>query len=170
MLLGGPTATTEDDKEDDNDGFKTVDDGEEAPDNPVVLKISMKEVTKPESSGLTGADRMFESEEEEDAEMQEQIAAALETVDPLAELKLSELSSDSESSSDDDDDNVDLNETKQYYQGQEAEGTGKSEMKSSNSKPATTVEPPAIPDDSGNPGGSGPDVPSEDIQSERPQQ
>ena len=41
----------------------------------VALKISMKEVAKPEGSGLTGADRLFESDDEEDdAEMQEQIA------------------------------------------------------------------------------------------------
>ena len=124
-LSGGPTATAEHDKDDDDDGFETVDDGEGAPDDPVVLNISMKEVTKLESSGLTGAERMFESEEEEeDVEVQEQIAAALETVDPLDELKLSESSSNSELSSDDDGNKVDLNETKQYYQGPETGGIG----------------------------------------------
>ena len=125
----------------------------------MVPKISIKEVTKPESSGLTGAERMFESDEE-DIEVQEQIAAALEMVDPLDELKLSETSSSSESSSEDDDKKVDLNETKQYYRGLEAEGTGKSETKPSNSKPTTTGEPPAVPDDSGHPGDPGPDIAS----------
>ena len=153
---GGPMATSENDKEDDDDeGFETVDDGDEDTDGKVVLKVSMKEVAKPESSGLTGVDRLFESDdEEEDSELQEQIATAFITADTIDELKLSETSSSSGSgSSDSDDDNADPNETKQYLQDQEAEG-----MEKSGSGPATTTEPPAVPADSGNPGGPGPDV------------
>ena len=121
----------------------------------MVLKISMKEVAKPESSGLTGADRLFESDDkEEDAELKEQIEAAFETADTIDKLKLSETSSSSDSgSSDSDDDNTDPNETKQYLQDQETEG-----MEESGSGPATTTDPPAASADSGNPGGPGPDV------------
>ena len=94
---GGPTATSENDKEDNDDkGFETVDDGEEDTGDKVVLKISMKEVAKPEGSGLTGADRLFESDkEEEDTKLQEQITAAFVMADTIDELKLSETSSSS---------------------------------------------------------------------------
>ena len=158
---GGPTAMSENDKEDDDDeGFETVDDGDEDTDSKVVLKISMKEVAKPEGSGLTGVDRLFESDdEEEDAELQEQIAAAFVTADTIDELKLSETSSSSGSgSSDSDDDNTDPNVTKHYLEDQDAEGMEKSRSKPDGSGPATITDPPAVPADSGNPGGPDPDV------------
>ena len=111
--VGGPTATTENDKEDDDDDrFETVDEGEKGEEDPadkVVLKISMKDTTKPECSGLTGVDRLFDddTEEEDDAELREQIAAAHEAADPIDELKLSESSLDSRlGSSDVEDDNM----------------------------------------------------------------
>ena len=63
----------EDDNEDD-EGFVTVEDAGEVPGDRVVLQISLKEATKLESSSPSGADRMFESdEEEEDTEVQEQM-------------------------------------------------------------------------------------------------
>ena len=49
---------------------------------------------------------MFESEDEDDAEVQEQIKAVLAETGPLGDLQLSE------SESDDDDDGGDPNETK----------------------------------------------------------
>ena len=162
-----PTATIEDDKEDDDDdGFETVDDGEkeEALADKVVLKISVKDTTKPESSGLTRIDRLFDDDtkEEDDAELREQIAAAHEAADPIDELKLSESSSDSGSgSSDADDDNADPNVTRQYLQDQEAEEMEKSGMTPEASNPADTTNPPVVPGNSSNPGGPGPDVPPE---------
>ena len=112
---------------------------------------------------------MFESKEEEDAEVKKQIEAALDTMDPLGELALSESEDDSESeSSDDDDDDEDPNVTKQYYQDQEDEAIGESKSKPSDSKAATTTDPPAIPDNSGNPGSSKPDVSSENTLPAKP--
>ena len=53
----GPSATCEDDKENDNDdeGFETVDDGDEDTGGKVVVKIPVEDLAKPEGSGLTGA-------------------------------------------------------------------------------------------------------------------
>ena len=121
----GPTATSGNAKEDDDDeGFETVDDGDENTEGKVVVKISMKEVAKPGGSGLTGAERLFDSDdEEEDTKLQEQIEAAFVTADTIDELKLSESSSSSGSeSSDSDDDNADLNVTREYPKDQDAEG------------------------------------------------
>ena len=78
----GPSATVEDDKEndDDDEGFETVDDGDEDTGGKVIAKIPLKDLAKPEGSGLTGADRLFDSDnEEEDAELKEQIEAAYKT-------------------------------------------------------------------------------------------
>ena len=161
MAPGGPTATSENDKEDDDDeGFETVDDRDEDTEGKEVLKISMKEGAKPEGSGLTGADRLFESDdEEEDAKLQEQIEAAFVTADTIDELKLSELSSSSGSESfDSDDDNVDPNVTKEYPEDQDAEEMEKSGSKPDGSGLATVTDPPAVPADSGNPGGPDPDI------------
>ena len=123
---GGPSAKSENNKEDDDDeGFETVDDGDEDTGSKVVVKISMKDVAKPEGSGLTGTDRLFDSDDEEDdAELKEQIETAYKTADTIDELKLSETSSSSNSGSSDSDD--DPNETKQYPEHPEAEGVGES--------------------------------------------
>ena len=93
----------------------------------VVVKISMKEVAKPGGSGLTGTDRLFDSDDEEDdTELQEQIEAAYVTADTIDELKLSETSSSSGSeSSDSDDDNADPNVTREYPEEQDVEGVEK---------------------------------------------
>ena len=154
-------ATNENDKEDNDDkGFKTVDDRDEDMEDKVALKVSVKEVAKPEGSGLTGADRLFDSDdEEEDAELQEQIEAAFVTADTIDELKLSELSSSSGSgSSDSDDDNANLNVTKKYPEDQDAEEMEKPTSKPNGSGPATVTDPPAVPADSGNPRGLDPDI------------
>ena len=81
----GPSAKSEDDKEDDDDeGFETVDDGDGNMGGKIVVKIPVKGLAKPEGSGLTGADRLFESDdEEEDAELKEQIEATYKQQTPL---------------------------------------------------------------------------------------
>ena len=58
-------------------------------------------------------------------------------------------------------DNADPDVTRQYLQGQEAEEMEKSGMKPEDPNPAATTDPPAVPDDSGNPGGPGPVLPPE---------
>ena len=54
--LTGPSAevTTVDGVEEEDDGFETVDDGEGEPGDKVVISIPVKEVAKPEGSGLAG--------------------------------------------------------------------------------------------------------------------
>ena len=47
-------ATAANDAEEDDDGFETVDDGDEEPSDKVVITISVKEVKKPEGSSLAG--------------------------------------------------------------------------------------------------------------------
>ena len=132
--------------EDDNEGFKMVDDGDEDTGGKVVVKIPIKDLAKLEGSGLTGADRLFESDDEEDdAELKEQIEAAYKTADTMDELKLSETSSSSNSgSSNSGDDEDDPNVTKQYPEHPEAEG-----KEESGTGPATTTNPPAVPAHSG---------------------
>ena len=73
---------------------------------------------------------MFESKEDDDPNVQEQIKAVLASSGPLADLQL--LQSESESKSDfpgDGDEGGDPNETKQYYQGQENEAANDSRFK-----------------------------------------
>ena len=141
-----------------DDGFETVDDGEEEPGDKVVISIPVKEVAKPEGSGLAGKTLMFESEEEDDPELKKQIEAALDKTGLLGELMLSEHESESESESSDDDDDNDLNETKRYYEDQEEE-IGGSGSKPSSPK-AVNTDPAAVPESAGNPTGSKPDAPS----------
>ena len=149
--------TAVDSAEEEDDGFKTVDDGDEKPGDRVVISIPVKKVGKPEDSGLAGKSLMFESEEEDDPELKKQIEAALDKTGLLGELMLSEHESESESS-DDDDDKEDLNETKQYYKDQE-EGIEKSRSKVISPK-AVNTDPAAVPESAGNPTDSKPDAPS----------
>ena len=67
-----PTVTSENAKEEnDDEGFETVDDGDEGTEDKVMVKISMKDVTKPGGSGLMETDRLFDSDDEEnDTELQ----------------------------------------------------------------------------------------------------
>ena len=157
-LVAGPSAKvmTVDGAEEDN-GFETVDDGEGEPGDKVVIMIVAKEVVKPEGSGLAGKTLMFESEEEDDPEIKKQIEAVLDETGLLGELMLSGPEDESESS-DDDDNGEDLNETKQYYEGQE-EGTGEPGSKPSSPKTVNS-SPAAVPESARNPTGSRPDAPS----------
>ena len=139
----------EGDKEndDDDEGFETVDDGDEDMGDKVTAKNSMKDLVKPEGSGLTGADRLFDSDDEEDdAELKEQIEAACKTTDIIEELKLSETSSSSDSgSSDTDDEDADPDAAKERPENPDVEKTKKP-------GPATVTDTPAEPAGSGNPG------------------
>ena len=146
------------DAEEEDDGFKTVDDGDEEPSDRVVNTISAKEVKKPEGSGLVGKTPMFESEEEDDPEIKKKIEAALDVMGLMEELMLSEQDDESESESSDDDGKDDLDETKRYYEDQEEE-TGEPGSKPSNPK-AVNTGPAAVPESAGNPAVSGPDTPS----------
>ena len=161
----GPSAKGEDDKEndDDDEGFETVDDRDEDTGGKVVVKIPVKDVAKPEGSGLMGANRLFDSDdEEEDAELKEQIEAAYKTADTIDELKLLETSSSSDSgSSDADGEDTDPNATKKYPEDPDAEETEKP-------GPATVTDTPAIPAGSGNPGGPEPEVVPEQNPSKAP--
>ena len=94
------------DAEEEDNGFETVDDGDEEPSDKVVIMISVKEVKKPEGFGLAGKTPMFESEEEDDPEIKKKIEAALDATGLMEELMLSEHDNESESSDDDGKDNL----------------------------------------------------------------
>ena len=159
--------TAVDGAEEEDDGFKMVDDGEGEPGDKVVISIPAKEVAKPEGSGLAGKTPMFESEEEDDPEIKKQIEAALDETGLLGDLMLSEHEDESKSESSDDDDNDDdLDETKRYYEDQE-EGTGEPGLKLSSPK-AVNIGPAAILESAGNPTSSGPDAPSGNTQQTKP--
>ena len=99
----GGTAQYDADEEDD-EGFITVGDNEEAPVDQVLVSIPVGKVSKPGGSGLDGKDRMFESDDEDDAKVQEQIKAVLAESGPLDDLQLSESEDESESDTPDDND------------------------------------------------------------------
>ena len=161
----GPSATGENDKEndDDDEGFETVDDGDEDTGGKVVVKIPMKDLAKPEGSGLMGANRLFDSDdEEEDAELKEQIEAAYKTADTIDELKLSETSSSSDlGSSNAEGENADPNATKKHPEDHDAEEAEKP-------GPANVTDTPAIPADSGKPRGPDSEVVPEQNPSKTP--
>ena len=157
-LTGSSAKVTATNDAEEDDGFETVDDGDEEPSNKVVITISAKEVKKPEGSGLVGKIPMFESEEEDDPEIKKKIEAALDATCLMEELMLSEHDDESESKSSDDDGKDYLDETKRYYEDQEEE-TGEPESKPSNPK-AVNTGPAAIPEGAGNPAVSGPDTTS----------
>ena len=93
----GAEVMAADGAEEEDDGFETVDDGDEEPGDKVVITISAKEVAKPEGSGLGGKTPMFESEEEDDPEIKKRIEAALDETLLLGDLMLSEHESESDS-------------------------------------------------------------------------
>ena len=79
--------TAQDDADDEDDkGFETVDDIEEAPVDQVLVSIPVGKVSKPEDSGHDRKGKMFESEEDDNPEVQEQIKAVLASSGPLADL------------------------------------------------------------------------------------
>ena len=150
----GAPAGGENDKEgEDDEGFETVDDEDEDMGGKVIVKIPLKDLDKQEGSGVTGADQLFESDDEEDdADLREQIEMAYQLADTIDELKLSETSSSSSSeSSDSEGDDADPDETKPLPQHEETEGVGET-----GSGPASTTN--LALEGSGNSGGPGPDV------------
>ena len=153
----GAEVTAADGAEEEDDGFETVDDGDEEPGNQVVITISAKEVAKPEGSGLGGKSPMFDSEEEDDPKIKKRIEAALGETLLMEDLMLSEHEDESDSKSPDDDDG-DPDETTWYYEDQE-EGTEGPGSKPSGPRDVNTG-PAAVPQNAGNPTGPRPDVPS----------
>ena len=78
--------TAQDDADDEDDkGFETVGDQEEVHVDQVLVSIPVGKVSKPEDSGFDGKGKMFESEEDDDPEVQEQIKAVLASSGPLGE-------------------------------------------------------------------------------------
>ena len=128
----------------------------------------MGKVSKPEDSGRNGKGKMFESKEDDDPEVQEQIKAVLASSGPLANLQLSESEDESKSDSPgDDNEGGDQNETKQYYQGQEDEAANDSGLKPDSSTSAVTDQA-AMPGNPGNPDGSNPGIPAKDTRPSKP--
>ena len=163
----GGTAQNDADDEDD-EGFKTVDDDKEVHGDQVLVSISAEKVSKPEDSGFDGKGKMFESEEDDDPEVQEQIKTVLASSGPLGDLQLSESEDESElGSSGGDDDEGDPNETKQYYIGEEDEAAKDSGLKPDGSTTAV-MDPPAVPGNPRNPDGSDPGAPAKDAQPTKP--
>ena len=160
--------TAQDDANDEDDeGFEMVDDKEVHGDQ-VVVSILAEKVLKPEDSGFDGKGKMFESKEDDDPEVQEQIKTVVASSDPLGDLQLSESEDESESGSPgSDDDEGDPNETKQYYQGEEDEAAKDSGLKPDSST-AVVTDPPAVPGNPRNPDGSDLGVPAKDTQPTKP--
>ena len=151
---GTPAEGEDDEDGDDDEGFEMVEDEEEDTGSKVVAKIPPKDPDKPEGSSTTGANRLFDSDDEEvDAGLKEQIETAYQMADTIDELKLSETSSSSSSSesSDSEDDDADPDETRALPQPEETEEVGET-----GSRLAVTGNP--APEGSSNLGGSGPEV------------
>ena len=164
----GDTALDDADDEDD-EGFEMVGDAEEVPGDTVLVTIPAEKVTKPEDSGFNEKGKMFESEEDDDPEVQEQIKAVLAKLGPLEELQMSESEDESESESPGDgDDEEDPDETKRYYPEQEDEAAEDCGPKPSGSTLTTVTDPPAVPGNTGNPDGSNPGTPAKDTQLTKP--
>ena len=72
-----PAEAKDDEDGGDDEGFETVEDEEEDTGSKAATKTSPKDLDKPEGSGATGADRLFDSDDEEvDAGLKEQIEMA----------------------------------------------------------------------------------------------
>ena len=71
-------STAQDDADDEDDeGFEMVDDNKEVHGDQVLVSILVEKVSKPEDSGVDGKGKMFESEEDDDPKVQEQIKTVL---------------------------------------------------------------------------------------------
>ena len=163
----GGTAQDEADNEDD-EGFEMVGDNEEVHGDQVLVSILAEKVSKPEDPGFDGKGKMFESEEDDDPKVQEQIKTVLASTGLLGDLQLSESEDDSKSDSpSSDDDEGDPNKTKQYYKDQEDEAAKDSGLKPDSSIPVV-MDPPAMLGNPRNPGGSNPGNPAKDAQSTKP--
>ena len=90
----GSTAQDDDNDEDDEE---MVGDEEEVHGDQVLVGIPVEKVKKPEDSGFDEKGKMFESEEDDDPEVQEQIKAALAITGPLGDLQLLESEDEGES-------------------------------------------------------------------------
>ena len=111
---------------------------------------------------------MFESREDDDPEVQEQIKTVLASSGPLGDLQLSESEDESESGSPGgDDDEGDPNETKQYYKGEEDEVAKDSGLKPDSSTTVVT-DPPAMLGNPGDLDGSDPGAPAKNAQPTKP--
>ena len=111
---------------------------------------------------------MFESEEDDDPEVRDQIKTVLASSGLVGDLQLSESKDESESGSPgDDDDDGDLNKTKQYYKGEEDEVAKDSGLKPDNSTTAV-MDPPAVLGNPRNPDSSDPGAPAKDTQPTKP--
>ena len=164
--IGGMAQDEADDE--DNKGFEMVGDDEEVHGDQVLVIILAEKVSKPEDPSFDEKGKMFESKEDDDPKVQEQIKTVLARTGLLGDLQLSESEDDSESDSpSSDDDEGDLNKTKQYYKDQEDEAAKDSRLKPDSSIPAVT-DPPAMPGNPGNPGGSNPGDPAKDAQPTKP--
>ena len=164
--IGGMAQDDADDQDD--EGFKTVGDNEEVHGDQVLVSILVEKVSKPEDSGFNGKGKMFESKEDDDPEVQEQIKTVLASSGPLGDLQLSESENESESDSPGDgDDEGDPNETKQYYKGEEDEAAKDFGLKPDSSTTAVT-DPSAMPGNPGNPDGSDLGTPAKDAQPTKP--
>ena len=163
-------STAQDDADDEDDeGFEMVGDDQEVHGNQVLVSIPAGKVSKPEDSGFDGKGKMFESEEDDNPEVQEQIKAVLASSGPLGDLQLLESEDESESDSPgDNDDEGDPNDTKQYYKGQEDEVAKDAGLKPDSSTPTVVTDPPAMPGNPGNPNGSNPGAPAKDTQPTKP--
>ena len=162
--------TAQDDADDEDDeGFETVGDNKEVHGDQVLVSIPAGKVSKPEHSSSDGKGKMFESEEDDDPEVQEQIKAVLASSGPLGDFQLSESEDESESDSPgDDDDERDPNETKQYYKGQGDEGVKDSGLKPDSSTPTVVTDPPAMLGNPGNLNSSNPGTQAKDAQPTKP--
>ena len=69
-------------------GFETVGDDGEVQGNQVLVRILAEKVSKPENSSLDGKGKMFESEEDDDPEVQEEIKMVLASSGLLGDLQL----------------------------------------------------------------------------------
>ena len=161
--------TAQDDADDqDDEGFEAVGDDEEVHGDQVLVSILAEKVSKLEDSGFKGKGKMFESEDDDDPEVQEQIKTVLASSGLVGDLQLSESEDEFElGSPDNDDDGGDPNETKQYYKGEEDEAAKDSGLKPDSSTPAVT-DPPAVLGNPGNLDGSDPGTLAKDAQPTKP--
>ena len=87
----------QDDADDEDDeGFETVGDDKEVQGDQVLVSILAEKVSKPEDSGFDRKGKMFESEEDDDPKVQEQIKTVLASSGLLGDLQLSESEDESE--------------------------------------------------------------------------
>ena len=162
-------STAQDDADDEDDeGFEMVGDDKEVQGNQVLVSILVEKVSKPEDSSFDGKGKMFESKEDGDPKVQEQIKMVLASSGLLGDLQLLESEDESESDSlSSDDDEGDPNKTKQYYKDQEDEAVKDSGLKPDSSIPVV-IDPPAMLGNPGNLDGSNPGAPAKDTQPTKP--